>query len=226
MGVHLGSCRIGGRPGKYVAFPVSGGEVRRRHVPYHLPGAGVHVWRVAFAARDGDRSQDGPLGHRRIPPFREEVYVHRRAGVGRALHHRAVLLHHRRLGDEVCLRLYRGWTCGYGGWRHVLLELYHRRHRQLDLHADLHGRGVHHRGARCEGRHREGEPHLDACAYRDGHRNRHLHVDAPRGARRRGILPDARPLEVLPGAGRRCARADVLQLVARHGHHDHLRQLP
>ena len=50
---------------------------------------------------------------------------------------------------EVRLRLYCSWTCGYGGWRHVLLELYHRRRRQLDLHADLHGCDVHHRGARA-----------------------------------------------------------------------------
>ena len=29
--------------GNNVALPLSGGQVRRRHVPAHLPGAGVHV---------------------------------------------------------------------------------------------------------------------------------------------------------------------------------------
>ena len=40
------------------------------------------------------------------------------------------------------------------------------------------------------------------------------------------VLPHARLQQVLTGAGHRRARADVLQPVAGHGHHDHVRLLP
>ena len=103
-------CARGGgfrrRPGQSVALPVSGSQIRRRHIHFmlhHSRGDGRHH---AAHARDRHRPQDGQGRARCVCRAQQKVQVAGLFMPGRPRHHRALLLRHRRLGGQVHRRFF------------------------------------------------------------------------------------------------------------------------
>ena len=176
-------------PRQPLAFPLSCGAVRRRHVHRHLPLPRGDAWLHPDALGDRHRPEDPAVSAHRLFATASRLGVHRVSRDGCAAFDRAVLLRDRRVGAQVFRHLLpdgvlRGDADGRGrcGVGRVLQCVHFRELRTVRLRVAVRpGELGGHRDGRQE-RHREIESRADALPARPGGRDLDLcHLPAGNG---------------------------------------------
>ena len=223
-------CAVGRRrvrwPWQHLAFPVSGGQVWRRHLSVHLHSAGVYV--RLYHDRGGDGSgpddQEEPGGRFRGLWQKGRALVRRLDQRHHPHPHRALLLGHWRLGHPVPGGLRCRARQGAGHGRLFLVV-----HLQWCFGGDLlcHLHHLHAGDHLCGRPQRRGTGLQSHDAHSGGAFRHHCGLlrHPARGAGGCEVFPRAQCRPFLLDDRRHGHGADVLFPVHRHGHSGHVRLL-